>query len=183
VTEVWLAAKSEAISKVRRTKGGAKEAEAHSPDEKEVEKTFWLSRPDGWVINKKTNCIIMLEFKRTSDTAETYYSNMKSIAERQISHLGGSGRPGRGAGMGGGSFSFLSFTRGRRTAFGQGKRMARGYDIWNERRGRETNHIQAVYSCQSMKNCSEVIGGKSSDPLVVSCICWGKASVRASNSL
>jgi hypothetical protein len=78
-----LAAKSEAISKVRRTKGGAKGAEAHCPDEKEVETTFWLSRPDGWVINKKTKRIIMLEFKRASDTAETYYSDMKLIAERQ----------------------------------------------------------------------------------------------------
>ena len=83
VAEVWLAAKSEAISKVRRTKGGAKGVEAHCPDVKEVEKTFWLSRPDGWVINKKTKRIIMLEFKRASDTAETYYSDMKSIAERQ----------------------------------------------------------------------------------------------------
>jgi len=83
VAEVWLAAKSEAISKARRTKGGAKGAEAHCPDVKEVEKTFWLSRPDGWVINKKTKRIIMLEFKRASDTAETYYSDMKSIAERQ----------------------------------------------------------------------------------------------------
>ena len=36
-------------------------------------------------INKvrKTKRIIMLEFKRTSDTAETYYSDMKSIVERQ----------------------------------------------------------------------------------------------------
>jgi len=48
-----------------------------------VEKTFWLSRLDDWVINKKTKRIIMLEFKRTSDTAETYYSDMKSIVERQ----------------------------------------------------------------------------------------------------
>jgi hypothetical protein len=38
VTEVWLAAKSEAISKVRRTKGEAKGAKAHCPDEKEVER-------------------------------------------------------------------------------------------------------------------------------------------------
>jgi hypothetical protein len=52
-----LAAKSEAISKVRRTKGGAKGAETHCPDEKEVEKTFWLSRPDDWVINKKSNAL------------------------------------------------------------------------------------------------------------------------------
>ena len=83
VTEVWLAAKSEAISKVRRMKGGAKGAEAHCPDEKEVEKNFWLSRPDGWVINKKTKRIIMLEFMRTADAAETYYSDKEAIAERQ----------------------------------------------------------------------------------------------------
>jgi hypothetical protein len=35
------------------------------------------------VINKKTKLIIILEFKRVSDTAETYYSDMKSIVERQ----------------------------------------------------------------------------------------------------
>ena len=69
MTEVWLAAKSEAISKVRKRQGGAKGTEAPSPDEKEVEKIFLLSRPDGWVINKKTKRIIMLEFKRTSDTS------------------------------------------------------------------------------------------------------------------
>jgi hypothetical protein len=40
VAEVWLAAKSEAISEVRRTKGGAKGAKTHCPDVKEVEKTF-----------------------------------------------------------------------------------------------------------------------------------------------
>jgi hypothetical protein len=49
---------------VRRTKGGAKGAEVHCPDEKEVEKTFWLSRLDGWVINKKTKRIIMLERRK-----------------------------------------------------------------------------------------------------------------------
>ena len=61
MTEVWSAAKSEEITKVRKLKGGAKGAEGPNPDEKEVEKTFWLSRPDGWVINKKTKRIIMLE--------------------------------------------------------------------------------------------------------------------------
>ncbi len=39
VTEVWLTAKSEAIIKVRRTKGGSKGAEAHCPDAKEVTPT------------------------------------------------------------------------------------------------------------------------------------------------
>jgi hypothetical protein len=36
-------------------------------DEAEVEKSFWISRPDGWVINRKTKKIILLQFKRTSD--------------------------------------------------------------------------------------------------------------------
>ncbi len=66
-----------------KNEGRGEWAGAHCPDEKEVEKTFWLGRPDGWVINKKTKRIIMLEFKRASDTTETYYSDMKSIAERQ----------------------------------------------------------------------------------------------------
>ena len=44
---------------------------------------FSKGTSDGWVINKKTKRIIMLEFKRTSDTVEKYYSEMKSIAERQ----------------------------------------------------------------------------------------------------
>jgi hypothetical protein len=105
---------------VRRTKGGTKGAEAHCPDVKEVEKTFWLSRPDGWVINKKTKRIIMLEFKRVSDTAETYYSDMQSIVERQHTPiLEGLNAPGRRAGMGGGSS-----TSSDRTALGQGKRVA-----------------------------------------------------------
>ena len=52
-------------------------------DEKEVEKTFWLSRPDGWVINRKTKRIILLEYKRTSDTSERYYEDMKTVTEKQ----------------------------------------------------------------------------------------------------
>jgi hypothetical protein len=35
------------------------------------------------VIHKKTKRIIMLEFKHASDTAEAYYSDIKSITERQ----------------------------------------------------------------------------------------------------
>ena len=47
-----------------------------------MEKTFWI-RSDGWVIDTKTKRIILLEFKRCSDTSETYYTDMKSISERQ----------------------------------------------------------------------------------------------------
>ncbi len=42
-----------------------------------------FGRTDVWVINKKTKRIIILEFKRESDTTETYYSDMKAIATKQ----------------------------------------------------------------------------------------------------
>ncbi len=48
-----------------------------------MEKTFCFSRSDDWVINKNTKRIILFEFKRCSDTSETYYTDMKSIAESQ----------------------------------------------------------------------------------------------------
>ena len=64
-------------------KGGVKGEDTPNLDETEVEKTFWVSRTDGWVIKKQMKRIIMLEFNRSSDTTETYYSDMKSIVERQ----------------------------------------------------------------------------------------------------
>jgi hypothetical protein len=73
--EVWAAAREEAIIKVKKLKGGAKGVEA---DEKEVEWSFWMTLPDGWGINSKMKRIIVLEFKRTSYTSKTYYSDMKS---------------------------------------------------------------------------------------------------------
>ena len=33
-------------------------------NEEEGEKAFWLSRPDGWVVNRKMKRIVLLEFKR-----------------------------------------------------------------------------------------------------------------------
>jgi hypothetical protein len=36
-------------------------------DEAEVEKSFWLSRPDGWVINRKTKKIILLVFLNSNE--------------------------------------------------------------------------------------------------------------------
>jgi hypothetical protein len=57
--------------------------------------------------------------------------------EAAYTHLRGTERPGRRVGMGGGSF-----TSSRRTAFGQGKRVARGHeDVWDKLRGRKKNHI------------------------------------------
>ena len=52
-------------------------------DEAEVEKSFWLSRPDGWVIIRKTKKIVLLEFKRTSDCGESYYEEMWKVADKQ----------------------------------------------------------------------------------------------------
>ena len=74
--EIWKAVKEEAMEKV---KGRAnREVRADSPmvDEAEVEKSFCLSRPDDWVINRKTKKIVLLEFKRTSDCGESYYEDM-----------------------------------------------------------------------------------------------------------
>ena len=52
-------------------------------DVREVERSFSLSRPDGWVVNRKMEKIILLEFKRTDDYSEAYYRDMKRVAEQQ----------------------------------------------------------------------------------------------------
>ena len=52
-------------------------------DEMEVEKSFWFSRADGWVKNRKTKKIVLLEFKRTSDCGESYYEEMWNVSDRQ----------------------------------------------------------------------------------------------------
>jgi hypothetical protein len=58
VTEVWSSKiSSDYQGKKDEGRGKRSHWEAPNPDEKEVEKTFWLSRPDGWVMNKKTKHI------------------------------------------------------------------------------------------------------------------------------
>ena len=52
-------------------------------NEEEVEKSFWLSRPDGWVVNTKLKRIVLLEFNRAADTSEKYYHDMRKVAEKQ----------------------------------------------------------------------------------------------------
>jgi hypothetical protein len=52
-------------------------------DEAEVEKSFWICRTDGWVINRKTKKIVLFEFKRTSDCGESYYEDMWRVADKQ----------------------------------------------------------------------------------------------------
>jgi hypothetical protein len=79
--EIWEAAKGEAMEKIKGRE--TRQARADSPMvvETEVEKSFWLSRPDGWVINRKTKKIMLLEFKRTSDCGESYFQDR--VAEQQ----------------------------------------------------------------------------------------------------
>jgi hypothetical protein len=50
------------MEKVRGRANRQVRADSPMADEAEVEKSFWLSRPDGWVINRKTKKIILLEF-------------------------------------------------------------------------------------------------------------------------
>ncbi len=49
----------------------------------EVEGSFWLSRPNGWVVNRKMKKILLLEFKRTPDYSEIYYRDMRRVTEQQ----------------------------------------------------------------------------------------------------
>ena len=50
-----------AIEKVRGNKNRSARADSPMTDDAEVEKSFWLSRPDGWVINRKMKKILLLE--------------------------------------------------------------------------------------------------------------------------
>jgi hypothetical protein len=81
--EIWKAAKEEAMEKAKGKANRQVRVDSPMVDEAEVEKSFWLSRPDGWVINEKTKKIILLEFKRTSDYGESYFKDMWGVAEKQ----------------------------------------------------------------------------------------------------
>ena len=67
--DVWVAAREEAICKVRKNEGRVTGTTASIPDEKEVERTFWLSRSDGWLINRKMKRIIIHKFEFLSSTS------------------------------------------------------------------------------------------------------------------
>jgi hypothetical protein len=81
--EIWKAAKEEAMEKAKGKANRQVRADSPMVDQAQVEKSFWLSRPDGWVINEKTKKIILLEFKRTSDYGESYFKDMWRVAEKQ----------------------------------------------------------------------------------------------------
>ena len=55
--EIWKAAKEEAMEKVKGRANRQVRADSPMTDEEEVEKSFWFSSPDGWVINMKTKKI------------------------------------------------------------------------------------------------------------------------------
>jgi hypothetical protein len=115
VTEVWLKVKSEKIIKVRRTKGGAKR---HRSDEKEVEMTFCLSRPDDCLSRPDDRDILLRHEINRGETTCTPCQK-------------------RGDG----------WWKSHRTAFGQGKRVVRDHeDVWDKCIGRTKNHFQVRWS-------------------------------------
>ena len=79
--EIWEVVKEVEMEKVRRNKNRESGEDSILIDEEEVEKSFCLSRPDGWVINRKRKKIILLEFKRETDYSESYYRDMWRVTE------------------------------------------------------------------------------------------------------
>ncbi len=63
--EIWETVRKEATEKIRGNKNRSARADSPMAHEAEVEESFWLSRPDGWVINRKMKEIVFLEFKRS----------------------------------------------------------------------------------------------------------------------
>ena len=59
--------------------------------DEDTTKSFWISRPDDWVVNRKIKKIILLEFKRTSDYSESYYRHMWRGTEQQHTHITSNG--------------------------------------------------------------------------------------------
>ncbi len=70
------------MEKVKRRTNSQVRTDSPMVDEAEVETSFWLRRPDGWVINRKTKKIILLEFKRTSDYGDSYFKDMWEVSEK-----------------------------------------------------------------------------------------------------
>jgi hypothetical protein len=64
-----------------------KRADSPMVDESEMEKSFCVNRPDGWVVNRKMKKIILLEFTRTSDVVETYLQDMWKVTEKKYTPI------------------------------------------------------------------------------------------------
>ena len=52
-------------------------------DETEVEKSFWISRPDGWVIKREMKKIVLLEFKRREVEVVPLIVGQRSVKEKE----------------------------------------------------------------------------------------------------
>ena len=63
IEEIWETVKEETMEKVKGRANIPTRTDSPMVDESEVEKSFWISRPDVWVINRKMKKIILLEFK------------------------------------------------------------------------------------------------------------------------
>jgi hypothetical protein len=81
--EIWEATKEETMEKINGREIRRAGADSPMVVEVEVEKSFCLNRPDGWVIKRKTKKIVLLEFKRTTDCDESYFQDMRRVAEQQ----------------------------------------------------------------------------------------------------
>jgi hypothetical protein len=80
--EIWETVKEETMEKVMGWTTRSVRTDSSMTDEVEVEKSFWISRSDGWVVKRKMKKIILLEFKRTSDDVETYFQDMWKVVEK-----------------------------------------------------------------------------------------------------
>ncbi len=121
-TVIWETVKEVVTEKVRRNKNRTSGGDSILIDEEEVEKSFWISRPDDWVVNRKIKKIILLEFKRTSDYSESYYRHMWRGTEQQHTPITSNGVTGVSdrSRMGG-----TGCPSGRRTVVSQRKGVAR----------------------------------------------------------
>ena len=82
-TEIWESVKEEVIEKVRRNKDRTSGGDSTVIDVGEVEKSFCLSRPDDWVVNRKMKKIILLEFKRWDVEVVPLVAGHRSVKEKE----------------------------------------------------------------------------------------------------
>jgi hypothetical protein len=75
--------KEKTTDKVRERANRSVRADSSMTDEVQAKKSFWLSRSDDSVINRKMKEIILLEFKRTSDAEESYFQDMWKVVEKK----------------------------------------------------------------------------------------------------
>ena len=101
-------------------------SERRKQGQREQSHTFWMRRKwnepfgsagptDARVTNRKMKRIILLEFKRTSDASETYYSDVKKTADTSMathSYSDGPQRPGERSRLGGGT-RYFHWSQGR----------------------------------------------------------------------